>query len=365
MIIRRYLNQQILSALLAVLLVLLLIFIAQQAVRYINYAADGRISPNVMLPLLGVTIPYLLVLLLPLSLYVAMFIVYSRLYADNEMAILYLAGLGVRQLLLLTYPLVLLVSLSVMILAFWLNPWLANAKDRLIKSSITEKNIIKTLMPGRFQLSGDKRRVVYVESINKQHKVSENLFIAEDKSVLPTNVIAPREQIIIAAAQGSAFFDNKLARSFVMAKDGYRYDGIPGQNAYKIIKFKTYTVHIPDTVIVSDNYHQEGLSLQALWLGYNQPRYAAELQWRCSLWLMPWVLSLLALPLSRVKPRHSRYLLALPLLIIYIIYVNLLLVAKHLLESTITTAFLGLWWVHLIFLTIAIYGLLSLRRSYY
>ncbi|HVY54055.1 MAG TPA: LptF/LptG family permease, partial [Gammaproteobacteria bacterium] len=78
MIIRRYLNKEILLTLFAVTLVLMLIFISQQTIRYLGYAASGKIASNILLPLLGFEIPYLLVLLLPLGLYLGMYLVYSR-----------------------------------------------------------------------------------------------------------------------------------------------------------------------------------------------------------------------------------------------------------------------------------------------
>src|SRR5271156_3760735 len=106
MIINRYLNKEILSTLFAVTLILMLVFLSQQTVRYLSYAASGKIASNILLPLLSFEIPYLLVLLLPLGLYIGMFLVFSRLYADSEMFVLNASGLGSSRLLRMSFPLV-------------------------------------------------------------------------------------------------------------------------------------------------------------------------------------------------------------------------------------------------------------------
>lgn len=358
MIINRYLNKEILSTLFAVTLILMLVFLSQQTVRYLGYAASGKIASNILLPLLGFEIPYLLVLLLPLGLYLGMFLVYSRLYADSEMFVLNASGCGSGQLMRATIPLTLLVAAIVMALSLWVNPWIASQKGKLIAKGMTEENILKTLMPGRFHVSSDGRRVIYVESISQRHKQAENLFIAEEKK--PTKEQANNwsseqlNQVIISAVQGSPFYDKALKEHFVVAANGYRYEGVPGQNEYKIIQFKKYAVHIPDATFESDRELQEGVPTLRLWKNYSKPTYAAELQWRCSLAIAPLLLALLVFPLSRVKPRQGRYLMAIPALLIYTLYINLLFVARHWVELGTLPAYLGMWWVHAVFFVAAL-----------
>ena len=69
MIIFRYLTKEAFGTLLGVTLVLLLIFLSNELVRYLSYAASGKIPANILLRLMGYEIPYLLSLILPLGLY--------------------------------------------------------------------------------------------------------------------------------------------------------------------------------------------------------------------------------------------------------------------------------------------------------
>src|SRR5438309_4242618 len=98
MIISRYLNREIFNTLLVLVIVLLLAFLCQQMVRYLNFVALGKIPTGILLQLVSFEIPNLLSLLLPLSLYLGILITYGRLYADNEMSILQMSGFGNRQL---------------------------------------------------------------------------------------------------------------------------------------------------------------------------------------------------------------------------------------------------------------------------
>jgi lipopolysaccharide export system permease protein len=360
MIIRRYLNKEIFNTLLAVTLILMLVFLCQQTVRYLSYAASGKLASNILLPLLGFEVPYLLVLLLPLGLYLGMFLVYSRLYAESEMFVLNASGYGARRLLMMTLPLAAVIAVVVMALALWVNPWLASEKNRLIAKGMTEENILKNLTPGRFHVSSDGRRVIYVERISQRHKRAENLFIAEEKKLFREQLPDQVNQVVVSAAQGFPHFDKVIGEHFVVAANGFRYEGVPGQKEYKIIQFKKYAVHIPEASFDSDRELQEGVPSWRLFKGYHKPNYAAELQWRCSLALAPLLLALLVLPLSRVRPRQSRYLMAIPVILIYSIYVNLLFVARHWVELGFIPSGIGMWWVHVALFLTAL-GLMQVR----
>ncbi len=377
MIINRYLNKEILSTLAAVTLILMLVFLSQQTVRYLGYVVSGKIASNILLPLLGFEIPYLLVLLLPLGLYLGMFLVYSRLYSDSEIFVLNASGYGSSRLMKATLPLTMVIAALVMILALWVNPWLASQKDKLIAKGMAEENILKTIMPGRFQVSADGRRVIYVESLSPHQKQAENLFIAEEKKatkeMLAKDFPEQQNQVIISAMRGLPFYDKDLKEHFVVAAEGYRYEGVPGQNDYKIIQFKKYAVHIPEVAFESNRELQEGVPTTHLWKNYSKPGYAAELQWRFSLAFSPLLLALLVFPLSQVKPRQGRYLMAVPALLLYTIYINLLFVARHWVELASIPAYLGMWWVHGLFFSLALvlwgsrlgWQLLPIRKRFF
>ena len=350
MIISRYLTKEVAGALFAVTFVLLLVFLSNQLVRYLSYAASGKIAANILMQLMGFEIPYLLALLLPLGLYLGIILAYGRLYAESEMRVLQACGLSMKQLIGITSILVTLVAIMVCVLMWWVNPWIASQKDKLIVQSLTTENVLDTLMPGRFQVSSDGKRVVYVEKISRNHRRADNLFLA-DQSKIPSEENG--SWIVVSAAQGAQVIEPVSQDRFIEARDGFRYEGTPGQNAYKIIQFKKYSVLTPRTVMHSMRQQEEGIPTLKLLRNHESTDLTAELQWRFSIPLSVFLLALLAVPLSHVKPRHGKYSQLLPAVLIYIVYMNLLFVARNWIEQKTVPGMIGMWWVHLLLFIIA------------
>jgi lipopolysaccharide export system permease protein len=355
MIIFRYLIKEVFQALFAVTFVLLLIFLSNQLVRNLSYAASGKIPASILLQLMGLEIPYLLAVLLPLGLYLGILLVFGRLYADNELRVMQAYGLSTKKLIKIMGVFALFMMMVVTVLTFWVNPLIASQKDKLLAKGILTQNLFDTLMPGRFQLSGDDKRVIYVERVTRNHKQAQNIFVAEQKKKLAD---APEMEgnpwAVLSATSGYQARDPVTHDRFVVATDGYRYEGIPGRLDYKIIQFKKYAIRIPKQEIGSLRQLEEAIPTKMLWQNYQDSKQAAELQWRISLPLSLLLLAMLAIPLSQVRPRQGRYAQILPAILIYVLYVNLLFVARDWMEHQYLPNGFGMWWVHGLCLLLAI-----------
>ena len=147
LLISRYLTREVFGTLIAVTLVLLLIFISNQLVRYLSYAASGKIAANILLQLMGFSLPSLLALLLPLGLYLGIVLAYGRLYADNEMRVMQIGGFTTQKLVWVTSLFALGITLLVSVLMLWINPFIAAKRDQLIAKNATMDAIFETLLP--------------------------------------------------------------------------------------------------------------------------------------------------------------------------------------------------------------------------
>lgn len=361
MIVTRYLSREVFHTLIAVTMILLIAFLSQQVVRYLNYVAVGKIPTNVLLQLVSFEVPYLLALLLPLGLYMGVLLAYSRVYADNEMAILQMCGFGDLRLLRLTTALAFVVGGVVLALMLWINPLISAKRQQVMASDEATLHLIQTMIPGRFQVSPDGHHVMYVESLSRDRLTAANVFLAQAKN----NPQAPEHTswMLVLADRGYQEKDKQTGEDYFITTDGYRYEGVPGQNDYKIIQFKKYAVRLPQNDAHVAHQEVESLSTFDLWLQYEKPRYAAELQWRFSIALSAFMLALLAVPLSAVRPRQGRYLMLLPAVLVYIIYINLLFIARHWVEQQIVPVAIGMWWVHgLMLLCVSIALYINARR---
>ncbi len=103
--------------------------------------------------------------------------------------------------------------------------------------------------------------------------------------------------------------------------------------------------------------------MSSLWTS-NDPEEIAELQWRISVPLSTLLLGLLAVPLSRARPREGRYgRLAIGMLV-FIIYLNMMSAAKSWVEQGSISPALGIWWVHGVVLLMLL-TILAVQNGYH
>jgi lipopolysaccharide export system permease protein len=184
----------------------------------------------------------------------------------------------------------------------------------------------------------------------------QNLFIAQlshdknDKQKSTEN-----NWTIITAAKGHQITDNQTGNQFMVATNGYRYQGIPGEKNYRIVKYDKYGIRL-NTPNITYNQREETISTNKLFKNARKnPNYMAELQWRFSFPISTLILALLAIPLSRVNPRHGRFAQLIPAILIYIFYANMVFISRNWLKTEMVPAWIGIWWVHALMLSLALY----------
>src|SRR6202034_4829316 len=97
-------------------------------------------------------------------------------------------------------------------------------------------------------------------------------------------------------------------------------------------------------------------------LGSDAPSDIAQLQFRISTPLMALVLTLIAVPLSRLRPRQGRYARVGFAIVVYFVYSQLLSAAKVWLEKGELSPAIGVWWVHILLLAFGTYLVLREAR---
>lgn len=337
MIVFRYLLKEVSTTLIALTSILLLIFMSNQLVSYLNRAANGQIPGFFIVQLMLLELPTLLCLLLPLGFYMALLLAYGRLYADSEMTVLQACGFGEGQLLKHSLGMAVPMALMVLLIMLWLSPVIATERATLLRTAGLQV-LIKTIMPGQFNVMGDGQQVFYVESMNKEHTVGRNIFLARSQ---------PSGQWDILWADKAALFNDPTAKKDALfLEQGYAYRGVPGQADYQIAEFGRYKTWVPKPEVdISPDLRT--LKTRDLWQEGSLTREKmAELQWRFSVPLMVLTLTFIAVPLSRLNPRSGKYAKLLPAILIYMIYANFMFVARGWVALGKVPTWLGVWWLH-------------------
>ena len=161
MIVFRYLIREVLKAQIAVLSVLLAIFISQQFVRILADASDGEFPASLVMTLIGLNLPELAVLILPLSLFLGILLAHGRMYAENEMVVFHGVGISEWYVTRVTLILALLNSLFTGYLALYVAPWAQDKQHTVLEKAQSEAGLA-ALVQGRFQTSANGRAVLFV-----------------------------------------------------------------------------------------------------------------------------------------------------------------------------------------------------------
>ena len=351
MIVFRYLSREVLLTLSAVSAVLLVIIMSGRFIKYLAQAASGQLDPGSLFLIMGFRLPGFLQLILPLGLFLGILLAYGRLYLESEMTVLSATGMSQQRLFRMTLVPATLGALVVAWLSLSLAPQGANQFQLLLnkQDALTE---FDTLEPGRFQALRDGTRVTYTEQLTDDRINLAGVFISQK------NISSDKKDrgISVLVAEKGRQEIRPDGNRYLILDNGYRYDGNPGQADYRAIKYDEYGVLLPKPDVSDEVTDRDAMTTGSL-LGSDDIRSRTELQWRLSLPLLVFIVTLMAVPLSRVNPRQGRFLKLLPAILLYMAYLTILIAARGALEKGKIPPALGLWWVHGIFLVIGL-GLL-------
>lgn len=352
MLIFRYLAREILATVVATMVVLLVIFISNEFVHYLNTAAAGQITPTAVFKLMSIQVPLLMGFLLPLSYFLGVLLVVGRLCSDHELIAMYSCGFSRGQLLRIVLTLGLMVALVVAWLMLSIEPKMQLQRARIIINAAQTASLEK-ILPGRFQqLSNNQTKTFYARQVSEDHKQMLDVLFADSH---PSAAHPGEKEWDIVSARSANQITQKDNGQFLVFNNGYRYIGVPGQLDYRKIHFGKYELRIASPADLHLNQRTETLPTMVLWRGQNSNLdMASELQWRFALPLSVIILALLAFPLSEVNPRSGKFARIIPAILIYIVYANLMLMARSWIVKGTITPQIGIWWVHAVFLVLAL-----------
>ena len=354
MIIFRYLAKEVFVTLAALTLILLLIFMSNQFVIYLNSAARGRFPILLVMKLMLIEVPMFMTMLLPLGFYMSVLLAYGRLYADCEMTVLQACGYGTRQLLQHTFIMAFIVGCLVMSIMLFASPKFSVARTTLLRTTGIQ-TLIQTIIPDRFMAFSNGNQVAYVRSMSRDHRVAKDIFFAR---LVPKD--GQKEWDVLWAQSATAHTKASTNEDYVLLNNGKTYSGHPGKADYQVGEFESYKARLPHPKVDINEDIRTLSTSDLLTKDKTDLKKSAEFQWRLTFGFMVFVLTLLAVPLSRVNPRMGKYAKLLPAILIFIVYANGVFVSREWMETGKTPFWIGMWWIHFPFLLL---GLILLWRN--
>lgn len=322
----------------AVTAVLFLIFVSSWFARLLGQVAAGSVQADVIFLLLSLKSIDAMMILLPLSFYLAVLLAFGRLYKDSEMTAMLACGVSLTRVTKLVFWAGLAFALIVGAVSLYYGP-LAKTERYKLQDKMKASLGLEAISAGQFREMGSSDVIFYAERLSDDRKSMENIFIQGLREGNLNLLVAERGFQVSGPSGGR----------YVLLENGHRYEGIPGEADFRIIKFREHQVLVQEPEAVLQVDETSALPTKKLWVS-EMPHEIAELQWRISMPLSALLLALLAVFLSRTNPRQGRYAKFFLGILVYVIYSNLLGVAKTWVERGKVEPIVGVWWVHLLVL---------------
>ncbi|MDY0006972.1 MAG: LPS export ABC transporter permease LptF [Spongiibacteraceae bacterium] len=347
MILFRYLLREILATMAAVTVVLMVIIVSGRFVKYLAQAAAGDLAPELLLQVIVLRLPSFLELVLPLALFVAILLAYGRMYVDSEMTVMNMGGLSVARLA--SYSLVPAIFVAVLVawISLFVSPAGIDKVQRILEDAKSTQGA-ERLVEGHFRMANDSARVSYVAEVVEDGSQMRDIFIAD---VVRSDAGADELAVVVAHA-GQTRVDGDSGDRYLELLDGVRYVGRPGESTFQITAFSRYGQRLQDPSI--DYAQKNDARPTAKLLNSTESKDQATLQWRISLALLVPVVALIAQALARTNPRRGRFGKMFPAFLLYMLYLVLLNAAREMLDKSEVSPLVGLWWVHAVFLALAL-----------
>lgn len=340
-IIDRYLLRELAFGGFASAVVLLVVTLGGTITDVLTKVARGRLPGNLVFEILGLRTLDALSILLPLALFIGVLLAYGRLWRDSEMAVLQGVGMPLTGLLRPLTWLAAPVVVGIGLISFWLAP----AAQRLSHSLVEEANrslVVAGLEAGRFVQLPGRGGVIYVGGMNDRGSRFERMFVETERADGEDTRID-----VITAERGELRRESDGEGRFLALQDGFRVEGRIGHDDFRLLRFKGNDIALADNESDDTPEALKRAAPTGELLTSNEALQRAELHWRLAAPLSAAILAVLAVPLSRTRPREARYASVLVALLCYLIYLGWLGFGRALIEQGRAPSFVGLWWVHL------------------
>jgi lipopolysaccharide export system permease protein len=321
LIIDRYMMREVGIPFVGVSLVLLTVFSTFSLTRFLADASSGLLNASEVTHLTALKGLIALEVLLPIAFYVAVILGLGRLYRDAEMDALRAGGVSENRLLRPILTLALLLAVAVGVMSLGIRPW-AYSQMYQLRAVAEASSEIGRIKPGLFYSYDERQRTVFIDRMSADQGQLEGVFIrsvdGEDLEVVSSST-GHFQPFVDAEYHQLSLFDAKVYKKVDDGPDIYG-------------SFGTLTLRLrarePDPV----GYRTKAEPTIDL-LFSSDPFDRAEFQWRMSTAISTLLLAMLAVPLSRSKPRQGRYAKLLVAMLLYAFYYNLLGISRTWVEQ--------------------------------
>ena len=366
-LIGRYINQNLFLVFLATAFTIGLVVFGNQFVLTVKESVERGIPVGELLPIVSFNMVRDVPLIVTLSLFLSIIITISQLYKNSEAVVMNSIGLGSKHFFLLLQPLVLIIFFSILTLTMYLIPMTKYEKN-ILEEETQNSSEFSFITEGEFEEFKDGEIVFFASNTKSASDQLDDASVQnmEEIFIYSNN---NNEPIIVLASEAKKYINPENKGTYLLLKNGVRYQGIPGKKNKSILNFKSYNLEIisgeaKESISVSTKIEATS-SIDLIKIGSDQAY--SELQWRISQPISILILALIGVFLGKTSPRNIKGLSVLVGIAVFILYNNILIFIKKLIENGDLNVLLGLIAPHLVILVcvLLIYQLVDIKSSKY
>ncbi len=314
-IISRYIARDIVAAIVSVAMVLLLIILGKLFIQLLAEVLDGDLTANMLGTVLLLGVIRYLVILLPFSLFIGIIMVLSRMHKDCEINAAMAGGASNKDFIKAVMTIGLPIIIILYLLVSYVSPWAYRLAE--VIENVTEQSMaLGQLSPGKFFELESTGWVIYAEKEDVKDGSLHNVFLQRKEQGKLIVEVAQRAKMQMGEGQLNAF----------VLFDGKTIEGIPGNADYAISTYSEHRIFPPKADFSNEASKAKYQNINSLFTR-DDASYQAEILQRASIIFSTLLLMLLAIPLSKVQPNSGRFARLAVAVLIYVLYLNLVIVA--------------------------------------
>lgn len=302
-LIERYIMVEIRRLVMIIVGFLIFMFASYSAQRYLTEAANGTLALQIVFDVVCYKTLIALEMLLPVGLYVSVAVALGQLYSDSEITAIHASGASpwrlYKAVLVLAIPLALFVTL----ISMYGRPW-AYANIYQLEQQSQSVLDVSHLQANKFNVNGSGRMILATRIDPPSNHLTDALIYS--RSANNTSLYRAHSVEVIDPSPSNPSVILKSGTAYVLERKGTD-DNMQNYNNFKIAL---------KPLLESIEVKRKSASLAALSRS-TDPADRAELQWRESRGISTLLMVLLAIPLSRIKPRQGRYTTLFPLTLLF------------------------------------------------
>lgn len=335
LIIRRYVTREISRPFLIIVGLFVAIFTSYTAAVILNEVASGLLPAVVITQLIGIKLLIALEVLLPVSLYFAVVLGLGRLHSDSEIVALAACGIGEGRLVAVVLRFALGIALLVACLSLVVRPWAQQQRYLVLaEAAATAKLDIEVLEAKQFFVGPGADYAVFADRVDLRSRAAEGVIVQIRRPEALQVIVAQRLH------QPPRKEGDPLVFQFEEGSQ-YRLDTGGSSDILSKVHELRITLAPPQLVLAGQrSKEQDTLTLA----GSARPKDLAEFQWRLA---TPWatlLLAVLAVPLSRSRPRQGRFGKTLAAVTAFAVLYLVMSFARNLVQEGYVGPIPGLWW---------------------